>query len=346
MRPDRLVDAALRCYPAWWQERYAGEVRTVSDDLRAAGRGSLRIVLDLLAGMVRVRRDGVGMPRTYPLWNARTRASVTVATLPFVLLAPLVVATFEFAGLRSGRMTVLYSGFSLFPHHLFHVVGGREVAAPPLTPGATVISWAELTALVIVLASLATALCGWSSLVGAVRAAPSGRRRGMRLLAWSPAIVVLAFVSLTVAAAQIGPRGWESSGGRPMVPIGGNVALGHAVELVAQAVLVGGWLLSALAIAVVARRVEMTPSALRAGAQISAAFAVLTVLLAAAFAAWGAGVVLQAHQAGSGHFTVFVFGRTSLWPVSTAAAAVVAYLSVTAALRARRGSRIVAELAG
>jgi len=344
MTPDRLVDAALRCYPAWWRDRYAGEVRTVSDDLRAAGRSSVRIVLDLVVGMLRVRRDAVGMPHTYPLWNARTRTSVAVATLPFVLLAPVVIAGAGSTGLRAGGTNVVYTGFSLFPHGLMRFGKGGLLPAPPLTPAATVISWAELAVLAVSLLALVTVFYGWASLLGAVRHAGPGRSWRVRLLAWTPLLVSVVVIGLGVASTVVGPHEWASSHGRPMAPVGGNLALAHLLGQLAQAVLIGGWLLSAAAIAAVARRTQMTSFALRTGARVSSVTAALAFLLAASFAALVVGVVLQADQAGHGTFTVFAFGHLSLWPVSAVAALLACYLSAAGAARARRGSRVVAGL--
>jgi len=346
MRPDRLVDIALRCYPAWWQDRYAIEVRTVADDLRTAGRSSVRIFLDLVVGMFRVRRDAVGMPRSYPLWNARTRVSVATATLPFVLLAPVVVACSGSTGLRAKGTRVVYSGFSLFPHGLMRFGKGGLLPAPPLTPAATVISWAELAVLVVSLLTLVTVFYGWASILGAVRHAGPRPRRWARLLAWTPALVIVVFIALTALATRVGPHEWTSTGGRPMAPVGGTVGLAHLLIHLAQVVLVGGWLLSAAAIAAVARWTEMTPFALRTGTRVSSVTAALAVLLAAALAAWGVGVILQAHQAGHGTYTVFEFGHLSLWPVSAAAALLACHLSLTGATRAHQGSQVVAGLCG
>ena len=344
MSPDRWVDAALRCYPAWWRERYAGEVRGVADDLRSAGRSSARIVVDLVAGMVCVRRDAVGMPRSYGLWNARTRVSVATATLPYVLLAPIVLIGVGFTGLRAKGGTVIYSGFSLFPRGLMRLEHGRPVPAPHLTPAATVISWAELAVLVVSLLSLFTVLYGWGNFVAAVRNAGPGRSRWTRLCSWMPAGVVVAFLTLNAVADRAQPHAWTSTSLHTVVPVGGNVALFHLFRGLAQVVVVGGWLGSAVAFAAVARRAEMTPFDLRIGARVSSITAGLAVLLGAAFAAWGVGVLLQAHQAGRGTFTVFEFGHLSLWPLTAAAAVVACYLSVAGAARARQGSRVVADL--
>jgi hypothetical protein len=283
------------------------------------------------------------MPRSYGLWNTRTRVSVAMATLPFVLLAPVVVASFDFTGLRAGGAAVEYSGFSLFPHGLMRFGRTGPLPAPPLTPAATVISWAELAVLVVSLATLVTVLYGLANIMVAVRFAGPGRSRRARLLTWTPALVVVVSVTLVALASRVGPHEWMGTSGH-VVPVGGNVALEHLYSRLAQVALVGGWLLSTAAIASVARRVEMPPVALRTGARVSSITAALAVLLAAALAACGAGVALQAHQAVHGTFTVFDFGHLWLWPLSAAAALLACYLSLTGASRALRGSRVVADL--
>jgi hypothetical protein len=345
MRSDRLVDAALRCYPAWWRDRYAGEVRTVSDDLRAGGRSSVRIVLDLVVGMVRVRRDAIGMPCSYPLWNARTRASVATATLPFVLLAPFVLACIGFTGLRAEGGTVYYSGF-LFPRGLMRFGHTGLLPAPPLTPAASLIFWAEGAILVVALLTLMTVMYGWGNFIVAVRNAAPGRSRWARVLGWTPGLVVVAFIGFSVLAGRFRPHEWVGVLNHASRPVGGNAALVRLFQDLALVALVGGWLLSVVVVAAVARRYEMTPFDLRVGARVSSIMAVLAVLMGLALAAWGAGVFLQARQAGQGTFTVVEFGHPSLWPLSTAAALLACTLSVSGAARARQGSRVVAELGG
>jgi hypothetical protein len=343
MNPDRWFDVALRCYPAWWQERYAGEVRTVADDLRSAGRNPARIVVDLVVGMVRVRRNAVGMPRTYRLWNARTRQSVATATLPFVLLAPFVLAGVGYTGLRAKGGTVFYSGF-LFPRGLMRFGRTGPLPAPPLTPAATLIFWAEGAIMVLALLTLFAVLYGWGNFVAAVRNAAPGQSRWTRALGWTPALVVVAFIGLTALASRFTPHGWIGVVGHPSRQVGGNPALFRLTHDLAQVALVGGWLLSVATIAVLARRYEMTPFDLRVGARVSSIMAILAVLMGGALAAWGAGVFLQAHQAGHGTFTVVEFVHPSLWPLSAAAALLACTLSISGATRARRGYRMVAEL--
>lgn len=345
MNADRWFDVALRGYPAWWQERYAGEVRTVADDLRTAGRSPARIVVDLVVGMVRVRRNAFGMPRTYRLWNSRTRQSVATATLPFVLLTPFVLAGVGFTGLRARGGTVFYSGF-LFPRGLMRFERTGPLPAPPLTPAATLIFWSEGAILLVSLLTLFTIVYGWGNFVAAVRNATPGRSRWARALGWTPALVVVAFIALSALATRFAPHGWRGVVGHPSRPIGGNPALLRLFHDLAQVALVGGWLLSVAAVAALARRYEMTPFDLSVGARVSSIMAVLAVLLGLALGAWGTGVYLQAHQAGRGTFTIVEFGHPSLWPLSAAAAVLACTLSVSGAARARRGYRIVAELGG
>lgn len=55
MTSQRAIDLALRCYPGWWQDRYADEVRVLSRDLTSEGRSSLIVTLNLLRGAIRAR---------------------------------------------------------------------------------------------------------------------------------------------------------------------------------------------------------------------------------------------------------------------------------------------------
>ncbi len=340
---SRLVDLALACYPAWWRDRYGAEVRQVSDDLRFWGRSPVRITLDLLVGVFRVRRHARGMPMTYGLWNARTRVSVAAGTLPFVLLAPIVLACMGSSGLRAPGGRVFSSGV-LYPTDLLQFGRDGMRAAPPLTPAASLVYAAEGAVLVVFLLAFVTTIYGWGSLIGAVRRAGPGRGRWIQLSSWTPGIVVLLVVALSVAIGRTAPHGYHDVPGHPPVPIGGDVTLFHLFEALQRATLIGGWLLSVVAIAIVTRRSEMQPFDLRTGRNVSLVMAACAVLLAGAYVAWGVGMMLQTDEAAHGSFTIVRFSQQGLWPVSTVALAVGGYLSVVGAASARTGTRIVARL--
>lgn len=96
----RAISRALRCYPAWWRERYGAEQEELAAELAAEGRRPWVLAAGLAAGSVRCRLTGSGMPPADGLLAARIRACVTVATIPAALVLP---AALAFYGLIDER---------------------------------------------------------------------------------------------------------------------------------------------------------------------------------------------------------------------------------------------------
>ena len=92
MRTLRLVDATLVCYPAWWRETYGEEIRKLTEDLVVGGRSEWRLSANLMRGAFATRLRANAMPMRRELWAARTRASIAVATLPWLVALPFVLA--------------------------------------------------------------------------------------------------------------------------------------------------------------------------------------------------------------------------------------------------------------
>ncbi|MHB8496662.1 MAG: hypothetical protein ACYDES_01455 [Acidimicrobiales bacterium] len=132
---DSLVEVALSCCPSWWRDRYADEVRSLSDELRSDGRPASRISFDLVRGALRLRASAEGMPRVLDLWTTRAQLSIAVATIPWLLVAPLVLFATGTLGLHSAAGRVFPSQMTLIGSNSLEVMGRHgPVAAPPLTP--------------------------------------------------------------------------------------------------------------------------------------------------------------------------------------------------------------------
>ncbi len=58
----RAVRCLHRCYPNWWRQRYGAEQEELAADLAAEGRPHWLIAAGLLAGSVRARVTGSGLP--------------------------------------------------------------------------------------------------------------------------------------------------------------------------------------------------------------------------------------------------------------------------------------------
>lgn len=91
MSERRFAEAALRCYPLWWREVYAEEAGQLVADLSADGHSDLRLAVNLFKGALSTRLWARAMPPRADLWHSRARASIAVATLPFLGALPFVL---------------------------------------------------------------------------------------------------------------------------------------------------------------------------------------------------------------------------------------------------------------
>jgi hypothetical protein len=339
------VELALRCYPTWWRERYDDEVRALAADLTANGRSQWAVTFDLLRGAVRARTRATGMPPVAELWRTRTRLAIAGATLPWVLLGPLLLT---FLG---GQALHVAGGGRIFPPALSITGGVRPLVAggslplepaPPLSPGGTVAWYANVAMVVLWLITFLVLFCGWMGLTGAIRRSPGPRRRSLRLLAWTPGFSILLDLVLVVVADVLTPHAWHTVG-RHIVPIGGHLAAAHIVDGILDVVAVVGWLVSIPCVAVAARRADIAPVDLRFGRRVSLVVSVLASLTLVAFATWGVGLVVQTGQLGRGvEFTRISYRYQDFWlPALFVLGAVVA-LSTFSASVARRSWRVVA----
>jgi hypothetical protein len=347
MRGPFAVDTALRCYPGWWRDRYADEVRSVIADLRTEGRSVTRLTFDLMRGAIRVRTRAGGMPKVYRLWATRTRLSIALATLPWVLVAPLVLMAMGNQSLHSSAGPIFPDGISLIGSNNLEVMGRHgPIPAPPVTPAGWVVIDASRAILVLFLVTLLVLIVGWSQLTGGIRRSSSPRRRRVVLLAWAPGFAFLADISLMVIRSVVGPSAYGGHGGGPIVPLNGNPAAAHALGVVLEVVALAGWLVSIVCVAVAARRAEVSSSALRFGRTLSVVVAVLLASLLGAYATWGIGLIVQARQSTRGSFTTIAYSSQGLWlPVVLVMVAAVA-LSVLGARAAIRSWRVISlELA-
>jgi len=176
MRSSSAIDLAIGCYPNWWRERYAEEMRAIAADLTADGRSPTRVALNLLRGAMRARSRARGMPKLYELWSTRTRVSIAAATLPWMLVAPFLLMAMGTQSLHSTAGKVSYTGWSFRMNDL-QIAGSPPTPAPPLTPAGSVAPYASLAVGVLFLLTLAVLAFGWSALTGAIRRSEIPHRR-------------------------------------------------------------------------------------------------------------------------------------------------------------------------
>jgi hypothetical protein len=345
------IELALRCYPSWWRERYADEVRVVSNDLTVEGRSSAMVTANLLGGAIRARSGARGMPRNYALWSARTRVSIATATLPWLLVVPLVLFAMGNETLHSANGPVTWSGPSSVPTHLLIAnPHGPPASAPPLAPVAQLVLFAGLAVVVLFLVTFLVLISGWSGFTSAIRRSPLPHRRRLMLLAWAPAFSLLADVALAIAQNAVRYPSYRMVGGYfakghfvppRMVPYGGHPAVLHLLDVLLPVVADVGWLVSMACVALAARQAEVALSDLRFGKSVAVTVAWLFALLGVAYATWGIGLIVQARQAVNGNYTTVVYAHPDLWLPTAFVLVIAIALSGMGARAARRSWTIM-----
>ena len=220
----RAVRRSLACYPLWWRERYGAEQEELAEDLAAEGRPLWPIAASLLAGSVRARLSGSGMPPVAELWSGRTRTSVAIGTVPAAVVLPL-----EFAFLAS----VTEHGWS----------GPGSTAAITLSGAGSATHW-ELTALSVVwLLCAVNLLVAGSHFVVALWAVASGVGRvKVAALAVAPLAAVLVCLSMLHFSSALSPV--VSGEERNLITGATHVFYaGRGHPLAAAALRWGGWFL-------------------------------------------------------------------------------------------------------
>jgi hypothetical protein len=244
----RAVRCSLRCYPVWWRQRYGAEQEELAEELAGEGRPHWLLAAGLLAGAVRARMTGSGMPQASELWSSRARASVVVGTVPAALALPLELA---FWGAISE-----------------HGWSGPGSAAVRLSGAGVVVQW-ELTALFFAwLMCAAQLLVAGSHLVQGLRALASGRRLTTAAMVAAPvAAVVLGIVMIWVSGSL---RPVVSSWERNLITGAthlhylrrGNPMAATALLWAGWAVAIGGWAVGLLALGRATARSNLSAGAL------------------------------------------------------------------------------------
>jgi hypothetical protein len=353
MRP-KLLQLILACYPQWWRDRYAEEVRAIVADLEHDGRRPSEVAFSLLVGALRTRIRPVGMPQVYDLWAIRTKISIAVATIPWFVVAP--IAVFALGG--GGRVVSLRGPltpdavpmlrnpqFTYFPQTAHFPLGHppHPLVAPALSQSGHVIGHALFAFGVALAIGLVALALGWLQLLLGVRASPTVHRRSVLFLAWTPAIAVLADVGLWFAYNSQVAMGYTRHGGGPYIPIGGNPTAAHALHLALIVVVLSGWIGSVVCIAIAVKRSDLGLVDLRFGKRLSTVMAPVISVMFVAYVVLGIALYMQPPVSFSG-LTVVSDHQALLVPVMVALGCS-SLVTIMAAGSARRSWRVIASLA-
>jgi hypothetical protein len=179
--------------------------------------------------------------------------------------------------------------------------------------------------------------------LGAIKRTPSPNRRHLRRLARAPGYVILGWFLLSILGAWATPHSWQTVSGH-IVPVGGSVGLSHGIDVATGVLVVGGWLVAIICVALAARRADIDTTDLRFGRSVSVTVSLLSVLTAAACGALVVGLIIQSREAAHGAFSTISYPHAGVWPVTLAAVLLTTALSWSAATAARRSWRVVAAL--
>lgn len=314
--PTRWDRVALRAYPGWWRDRYSAEAAAMLDDLVADGRGPWRLALSLLAGALDARVSAAGMPPRRSVWERRAAGAIAIATLPWMLLTPLVVALFM---AHSGT---LYAANGPVPSL------GQAAQVAQAASGAIGCAW---------LVSFAAVWWGWSAAAVQLHAEASRRRRRLlHLLPLAPGLATGAWLALVLVGDSFPP-------GRLPLLSTALVILGWVVGAI-------GWLATAAWIAATVPTLAMGPHALRRGSRVAAVVGACFLVIAASVGVWGVAMGLQPPHVPPGMAVVSYQALSSpfarWWVPICLASAIVAGMSLVAAREAHRSRRVAESLAG
>lgn len=342
-----VVDVALRCYPQWWRERYGDEMRAAVEDLIADGRSESLIALGLLRDAVRSRMRVAGMPRTYGLMAMKTRTSIAAATIPWLVIVPFI--TLVTGGVKfHSSLGHVQTGYPFALERFRMAVPVRTVAHPlrlvypPLSRATTMIGLSsQCMGLIFVLSFLVLAV-GWTSLRDGVWEMKGYNRRRDYVLSWLPFVtVILAGLCKGLQEFLFRTTNARETLNGVLVPLNGHPAIAALTGDLAWMIAIVGWVLSAVALVVVARNVELPPATLRFGRTTSVLTAIALVMSCIVFVVWCVGINLQRRVPFSAGTITATYPHSGLWLPAALAFALATIVSVCGATSARRSWRVI-----
>lgn len=222
MRPAalgmRAISWSLRCYPAWWRERYGAEQEDLAEELAAEGRRPWLMAAGLLAGSARARLTGSGMPAVPALWSSRARVSVVASTIPAALALPVELAFVT---------AVTKHGWS-------------NGAGATLSGAGTAVGWEVNFILLMWLVCAEQLLQTGSHLAARLVALSTGRRLKAAAIVAAPIAAVVLGTIMIVISASLRPvvSGWDKN---LITGVTHYHYLRHGSPLAAAALHWGGW---------------------------------------------------------------------------------------------------------
>ena len=269
------------------------------------------------------------MPPQRELRSTRTRISIAVATLPWLVVLPFVLAA---TGNRTGYVYLTASTIS-----------------SPATKVATYSSEVLQTLLIV---TFIAAAIGWSTLFRGVRRSSHFRPRRVALLACVPLASFLVVLGLFIARLTQLPNSWGTRGGVYPVALDGNPSAAHVLHVVLWFAFVTGALASVFSVAIVVRSVELPMVLLRSGRRMATWTAFALTLMAILAVAGVVSASFQGHDVPAlgnvfytAHFRAgLTYVITPQWLLLITPLVVAAAISVAGWRSTRRAWRVTLSL--
>jgi len=345
VRGRSFIEIALRCYPKWWTERYGEEMRATVGDLVSEGRSQTAISLSLFRGAVRSRVQGRGMPQNYGLLAARTRISITAATIPWLIVAPFVIITTGQVSLYSNTSGD-HSGVSYYFSFLGTGVLGTSAHGyrhPPLSTPTQVLGGSSQLLLWLTIITILVLATGWGVCRDGVKHSRTPHQRRLGWLTRVPAIIFLLVIGMKIAQSNFSSHNFRGTRSGQSIAIGGHPAVAALLGDATWVLAVGGWILVIALAVVIAQKVNLPPAALQFGRTVSVVTAGLTVLSFFAFVTWCTALVAQSHESPVAGTITASYPHDVVWlPVALAFGVGVA-VSVLGAASAKRSWRSISS---
>ena len=280
------------------------------------------------------------MPHNFRLLATRTRTSVATGTLPWLAIVP-------FLSYVIGRFTLTSSSGAVESGYPFQLTllrtrvvsePGVHWVHPTISTSTWIVGGATMFMDALFSLTLLVLIVGLGVLRYGIVREKGQNRRSLYVLTWVPVVVVVVLVAMRVA------QGFLSDGSR-LGPndqfIDGHTALAALIGNFMWVVAIGGWLLTIVGVAVVARRANLPPETLRFGRTVSVMTSVSLTLTFIAYLVWGVALAIQNRESHVAGAIVATYSLQDVWLPMAFALGVSCVTSIWGATVARRSWRII-----
>jgi len=280
------------------------------------------------------------MPHNFRLLATRTRTSVATGTLPWLAIVP-------FLSYVIGRFTLTSSSGAVESGYPFQLTllrtrvvsePGVHWVHPTISTSTWIVGGATMFMDALFSLTLLVLIVGLGVLRYGIVREKGQNRRSLYVLTWVPVVVVVVLVAMRVA------QGFLSDGSR-LGPndqfIDGHTALAALMGNFMWVVAIGGWLLTIVGVAVVARRANLPPETLRFGRTVSVMTSVSLTLTFIAYLVWGVALAIQNRESHVAGAIVATYSLQDVWLPMAFALGVSCVTSIWGETVARRSWRII-----